>query len=251
LADEFHAFQLNIRNCTSGVTSVQVSRKFKVFESQILYNVANFGGFATFKMAKKIKERIEFDLGANTRIEGNHARIAGGKFFLIEPVDIYVPKTDTPAVIATKTCTRTHDKNGNSASCYGPEVAGTTTNFDTHYPRFIYPEEVFPVTVRRYDRFGQYVNREVDPKADTSRTILRIVDGSLEGNSTFQEGEVVYQISLSTRRDLETTSLMFSATKYHVEPVIFNVTISPVCPPGFQLVWFYFFFPVDACVFFL
>ncbi len=221
--------------CHSNKTTLLVSRKFKVFGSLIMNNTASYGGFATFKASKK-SDKIEFDVGATTIVQGNSALIAGGKFFLIEPVNIIIQRTDHTVLLETKSCNGTVDKNQNSAGCYGPEAASTTTKFDTSYPPYIYPEQIFKVSVRRYDRFGQFVNQEVDSVADTSTAVLRMVHGSLEGNKTFVNGEVDFRISLSTRKNLETTTLMFSAPKYHVAPSIFNVTVAPVCPPGFQLV---------------
>lgn len=139
-----------------------IKRHFKVFGATIIGNKAKYGGFASFQSPPGTHSEITFDL-RDSEIKENEAEIAGGAYYLFEPVKMFIP------------CDI--EGHGNSAGKYGNYTAGQTEKLATHYWSEIYPFQVFTIDVRRLDRCGQQVTREVLDYLEYSSVTLRVEGG--------------------------------------------------------------------------
>lgn len=222
----FLANGVNIYNCKSSNTTILISESFEVSDSIVQYNIARYGGFASFMIGDKTNSettKIKFNV-VNVTATHNHAEIAGGKFFVFDPIVV----TDFPET----------DNDNNTAGFYGPNLAGFTKTLDTQVLRYIYPEEVFNVTINRLDRFKNLVSREVIDKLDHSIIEARIEGGSTQGDAKFVGGIAIFDDSELTSHVLGAQpTIIFTAKEYPlVKPANLVIVISPVCPPGFKIV---------------
>lgn len=212
-----------ISSCWSNMTTIVATKKFEIRESFVKNNRALYGGFATF-MSSKHNDTIDFTVDNKTEVSGNHARIAGGRYFVFDPIGI--------AIISPLNKT----KSGNTAGVYGDELAGFTSSLQAEYSRYIYPGQTFSISVRRYDRFGNFVKREVYENFDRSSMSVRVEGGSSQGNVTFLAGVADFPDISLPAYSMQDINLVLTPKLYKIAPMDVTLSISTACPPGFQLV---------------
>lgn len=250
---------------------MSISEGFNVFGANITGNTAKYGTFASFRSNIRDAE-ISFHL-KDAYVHDNHAEIAGGKFFIFDPLQIAILEDNAYG--------------HNTAGKYGNNLAGFTNKITTLDVRYVYPEQPFKVVFERKDRFGNTVTQEVEPDLDftnvtlrmeggktfviinnqqtqhqhqqptqptttnnqqptqqhnmqTTTNILRFLThvGSSQGNATFFNGTAVFgPIAVTSHLIGSSFEMVYTARNYTlIPPDTFTILLAPVCSPGHQLV---------------
>lgn len=198
--------------------------------SEIVQNMAAYGGFITFKGVPGMNGRsspaqVDF---TNTSILSNMAKISGGAFFIIEPFgDIKFPNITIPCNGYPRIC-------NNSGQYYGYYVGGTTRKLIPEFPE-PFPGDEMDISVTLQDRFNNTVRYSVTTELRESQLELEYVD------STRPEGMCsAYYSGVAYFRNIR----LYSDTKFRVHDTAegdllkasFVVTPARCCPPNFFLV---------------